>query len=277
MEKRKGLREGFVGIVGLLAVTAILLNGCAGKASGSKNAQNLPEIIVGSDDYPPFNYSDENGQPTGIDVDMAKEAFGRMGYQAVFKQINWEEKQDLLEDGEIDCIWGSFSIDGREKEYKWAGPYMVSRQVVAVNEESDIYTLQDLEGKRIAVQSTTKPEEIFQNHEDERLPALKEIFSMQNRELIYPFLSKGYADAVAAHETAILQYMKDYGLKYRILEEPLLTVGLGVAFRKDDENGIAEELSDTFEKMRADGTTEKVIGSYLDNVEKYLEVDDYEK
>lgn len=277
MEKRKGLREGFVGIVGLLAVTAILLNGCAGKASGSKNAQNLPEIIVGSDDYPPFNYSDENGQPTGIDVDLAKEAFGRMGYQAVFKQINWEEKQDLLEDGEIDCIWGSFSIDGREKEYKWAGPYMVSRQVVAVNEESDIYTLQDLEGKRIAVQSTTKPEEIFQNHEDERLPALKEIFSMQNRELIYPFLSKGYADAVAAHETAILQYMKDYGLKYRILEEPLLTVGLGVAFHKDDENGIAEELSDTFEKMRADGTTEKVIGSYLDNVEKYLEVDDYEK
>lgn len=277
MEKRKGLREGFVGIVGLLAVTAILLNGCAGKASGSKNAQNLPEIIVGSDDYPPFNYSDENGQPTGIDVDLAKEAFGRMGYQAVFKQINWEEKQDLLEDGEIDCIWGSFSIDGREKEYKWAGPYMVSRQVVAVNEESDIYTLQDLEGKRIAVQSTTKPEEIFQNHEDERLPVLKEIFSMQNRELIYPFLSKGYADAVAAHETAILQYMKDYDLKYRILEEPLLTVGLGVAFRKDDENGIAEELSDTFEKMRADGTTEKVIGSYLDNVEKYLEVDDYEK
>lgn len=277
MEKRKGLREGFVGIVGLLAVTAILLNGCAGKASGSKNAQNLPEIIVGSDDYPPFNYSDENGQPTGIDVDLAKEAFGRMGYQAVFKQINWEEKQDLLEDGEIDCIWGSFSIDGREKEYKWAGPYMVSRQVVAVNEESDIYTLQDLEGKRIAVQSKTKPEEIFQNHEDERLPALKEIFSMQNRELIYPFLSKGYADAVAAHETAILQYMKDYDLKYRILEEPLLTVGLGVAFRKDDENGIAEELSDTFEKMRADGTTEKVIGSYLDNVEKYLEVDDYEK
>lgn len=277
MEKRKGLREGFVGIVGLLAVTAILLNGCAGKASGSKNAQNLPEIIVGSDDYPPFNYSDENGQPTGIDVDLAKEAFGRMGYQAVFKQINWEEKQDLLEDGEIDCIWGSFSIDGREKEYKWAGPYMVSRQVVAVNEESDIYTLQDLEGKRIAVQSTTKPEEIFQNHEDERLPVLKEIFSMQNRELIYPFLSKGYADAVAAHETAILQYMKDYDLKYRILEEPLLTVGLGVAFRKDDENGIAEELSDTFEKMRADGTMEKVIGSYLDNVEKYLEVDDYEK
>ena len=277
MEKRSKIRTGIYGIAGILVTAAILLNGCAEKDLQSKAKDQLPEIIVGSDDYPPFNYSDENGQPTGIDVDLAKEAFGRMGYQAVFKQINWEEKQELLEDGEIDCIWGSFSIDGRESEYKWAGPYMASRQVVAVNEASDIYTLQDLEGKRVAVQSTTKPEEIFQSHKDTRLPVLKEIFSMQNRELIYPFLSKGYADAVAAHETAILQYMKDYDLKYRILEEPLLTVGLGVAFCKDDKSGIAEKLSDTFEKMRADGTTEEVIGSYLDDAGKYLEVDDYDK
>ena len=33
--------------------------------------------------------------------------------------------------------------------------YIASRQVVAVNESSDIYTLQDLAGKNLAVQSTT--------------------------------------------------------------------------------------------------------------------------
>ena len=112
---------------------------------------------------------------------------------------------------------------------------MISRQVVAVSKDSDIYTLADLEGKRVAVQSTTKPEEIFASHTDERIPELAEIFSLQNRELIYPFLSKGYADAVAAHEAAILQCMKDYDLEYRILEEPLQTVGLGVAFSKYDD------------------------------------------
>ena len=35
----------------------------------------------------------------------------------------------------------------REDEYHWAGPYMRSHQVVAVNEDSDIQTLEDLEGK----------------------------------------------------------------------------------------------------------------------------------
>lgn len=278
MKKKSRIRAEVIIVVLGLSVTAAVLGGCRTQSEiNAKGIEELPEIVIGSDDYPPFNYVDENGQPTGIDVDLAKEAFGRMGYQAVFKQINWEEKRTLLEDGKIDCIWGSFSIDGREDDYNWAGPYMVSRQVVAVNKDSDIYTLQDLEGKRVAVQSTTKPEELFENHKEKNLPALKELFSLQNRELIYPFLSKGYVDAVAAHETAVLQYMKDYNLKYRILAEPLLTVGLGVAFGKNDKRGIAEELTDIFGEMRVDGTAEKILSKYLNEADRYLEVDSYEK
>lgn len=97
------------------------------------------------------------------------------------------------------------------------------------------------------------------------------MFSLQNRELIYPFLSKGYADAIAAHETAILQYMSDYRLEYRILDEPLLTVGLGVAFAPDDARGLERALSDVFEQMRADGTMEEIIGRYLDEPLRYME------
>ncbi|MBU5479743.1 transporter substrate-binding domain-containing protein [Blautia sp. MSJ-19] len=251
--------------------------GCAKQTENTTNdSRELQEIIVGSDDYPPFNYADENGNPTGIDVNLATEAFKRIGYEAVFTRINWEDKKKLVESGDIDCIWGSFTINGRENEYKWAGPYMISHQVVAVEKDSDIYTFGDLEGKRIAVQSTTKPEEIFASHSDSRIPKFSEVFSLQNRELIYPFLSKGYVDAVAAHETAILQYMKDYDLEYRILEEPLLTVGLGVAFSKNDDRGIEKELTETFKEMRADGSAEKIIGKYLDHAETYLEVEDYE-
>ena len=40
-----------------------------------------------------------------------------------------------------------FSMEGRLDDYRWAGPYIASRQVVAVNENSDIYKLSDLEGK----------------------------------------------------------------------------------------------------------------------------------
>ena len=83
-------------------------------------------------------------------------------------------------------------------------------------------------------------------------------------------------DAVAAHETSVLQYMEDYNVDYRILEEPLLVVGLGVAFAKDDERGLDEVLSRTLDEMRADGTTRQILAKYLPDPGPYLEVDSNE-
>ena len=265
------LRVGLV--LGAVCCLVLALGSCGGQTETERvTRSDLPVILVGSDNYPPFHYEDANGQPTGIDVDLAKEAFRRMGYQAMFVTIDWEDKKDLVERGEIDCIWGSFSIDGREDQYLWTEPYLYSRQVVAVRQDSDIQTLADLAGKRVAVQSTTKPEELFLAHTDPRIPRVAEVFSLQDRELIYPYLSKGYADALAAHETAILQCMSDYSLDYRILDEPLLTVGLGVAFARTDQRGLDKELSRTVEEMRADGSLEQIVGRYLDEPQRLLEV-----
>ena len=265
------LRAGLV--LGAVCCLVLALGSCGGQTeTETAPHSDLPVILVGSDNYPPFHYEDANGQPTGIDVDLAKEAFHRMGYQAVFVTIDWEDKKDLVERGEIDCIWGSFSSDGREDQYIWTEPYLYSRQVVAVRQDSDIQTLADLAGKRVAVQSTTKPEELFLAHTDPRIPRVAEVFSLQDTELIYPYLSKGYADALAAHETAILQCMSDYSLDYRILDEPLLTVGLGVAFARTDQRGLDKELSRTFEEMRADGSLEQIVGRYLDEPQRLLEV-----
>ena len=269
--KMKGKR-GIAGIL-LAGMLAAALVGC-GRAQSSGTEGEKPVITLGSDSYPPYNYLNEDGVPTGIDVELATEAFRRMGYQVEIHQINWEEKKELLESGEIDCVMGCFSMEGRLEDYRWAGPYMASRQVVAVNEGSDIYRLRDLEGRNLAVQSTTKPEGIFLNREDGRIPRLGNLISLGHRELIFTFLGKGYVDGVAAHEESIVQYMKDYDTSFRILEEPLMVVGIGVAFGKEDDRGICEELDRTLEEMRQDGTSLKIIEKYLDDPEKYLEVGD---
>ena len=250
---------------------AALLTACGGAEKTALTGEDAdrPTVTVGCDAYPPFSYVDTDGNMTGVDVELAQEAFARMGYQSEFVLINWEEKKELLKSGEIDCIWSSFTMDGRETEYRWAGPYMQSHQVVAVNVDSDIYTLQDLENKVVAVQSTTKPEDIIRSH-DGTLPQLRKVISTQKRDLIFVLLCKGYADALAAHDTAIEEFMAETGLEFRILEEPLLTVGLGVAFDNDDTRGLDPALNEAFAGMRADGTTAKIVGKYLPNAERYL-------
>ena len=257
----------------LVGILATALAGCK-NADVTKKEREKPVITLGSDSYPPYNYLNEDGIPTGIDVELATEAFRRMGYHVDVVQINWEKKKELVESGEIDCIMGCFSMEGRLDDYRWAGPYIASSQVVAVNESSDIYKLSDLDGKNLAVQSTTKPEGIFLNRTDERIPKLGNLISLGHRELIYTFLGKGYVDAVAAHEESIVQYMKDYDASFRILEDPLMVVGIGVAFAKEDDRGICEQMDQTLEEMRQDGTSLKIIKKYLDDPQKYLEVDD---
>ena len=59
----------------------------------TKKEREKPVITLGSDSYPPYNYLNEDGIPTGIDVELATEAFRRMGYQVDVVQINWEEKK----------------------------------------------------------------------------------------------------------------------------------------------------------------------------------------
>ena len=265
-------RRAFLNGCTLLAASAALggLTACGG--TDAKNS-DLPQILIGSDTYPPYIYLNNDGIPAGIDVEIATEAFRRMGYAARFEVIDWEQKTALVESGAIDCIWGCFSMQGRETLYRWAGPYMVSRQVVAVNADSSIQSLSDLAGRTVAVQTTGKPEELFLSGSDPRIPQAVEVFSTEDRSVQYAMLACGYVDAIAAHETAILQYMKDSNAVFRILEEPLLVTGLGVAFAKNDSRGLDHQLNDTFAQMREDGTLERIVGKYLEHASQYLEVD----
>lgn len=268
-------------IVGVFGVAIAGFSGSSngGSASSEKSAAShaknasLKTLNVGSDLYPPFVYSDEYGNIVGLDVEILTEALARIGYKPKYQLIDWEKKKELLASGELDCVMGSFSMTGRENEYRWAGPYLASRQVVAVDPESDIYTLADLKDKVVAVQSTTKPEDILLNHTNENVPQIKELCSFSDRSYLNPALVEGLVDAIAAHESSLLTYEKDYGVTYRILDEPLLEVGLGTAFDINDTRGIDVKLTHAYQEMLADGTMERLVSKYFDDPSPFLNVE----
>ena len=252
--KHRISRRAFLRGCGLLAAS-VAAGGLTSCGETKAKDGGLPQIVVGSDTYPPYIYLNNDGVPAGIDVEIATEAFRRMGYSTRFEPIDWEQKTTLVESGAIDCIWGCFSMEGREAL------------------DSSIQSLSDLAGKSIAVQSTGKPEELFLSGSDPRLPQGVDVLSIEDRSVQYALLGCGYVDAIAAHETAILQYMKDNALAFRILSEPLLVTGLGVAFATNDSRGLDNQLNDTFAQLREDGTLEQIVGKYLENPSQYLEVD----
>ena len=70
---------------------------------------------MGGDDYAPYIFCDDNGEFAGIDVEIAKEVCKIMGYTPRFVNIDWSDKDRLLKEGKIDCLWDCFFADGQRK------------------------------------------------------------------------------------------------------------------------------------------------------------------
>ena len=62
--------------------------------------------------------------------------------------------------------------------------------------------------------------------------------------MIYTSLSRGYVDAIAAHEISIRQHMSDFEAKYRILDEDILETELVLRFAKMIKRGIERTVKD---------------------------------
>lgn len=242
---------------------ALSVCGCTVKEAGVAEGDSLPEIIIGSDNYEPYNYIDGDGNFSGVDVELARAAFEKMGYRPVFKQIVWENKDDYLKNGEVDCLWGCFTMTGRENKYIWAGPYLKSRQVVAVRTESDIKSISDLNERRVAVQASSIPEELLLKCETPDIPKAEWVYSFSGMGEVYASLRKGYADAICGHESALASFIATAPVEYRMLGDSLYISKLGVAFSKDyGDAGLAERLTKTLGELNESGTTAQILKKY---------------
>ena len=259
MQKIKNIRKIFLML--LVVLSALGIASCGQKRDVT--AENLPELVVGCDEYAPYAYFGKNNESVGIDIELAKEVCRRIDRKFVFKEIKWDEKDSYLESGVVDCVWGAFSMNGREDDYLWAGPYHVSRQVVVVRDDSGITKLSELDGKRVAVQSSTKPETIFLERSSPSVPNVGKVFSFVHMDETFAALSRGYVDACSGHEEAFYYYMRNLPKSYRVLPEPVTVSEIGVAFVKGGDSELASQVNKALIDMKYDGTTDNIINKYI--------------
>lgn len=203
-------------------------------------------------------------------MELAREAFQRLGYQPRFEIIVWEDKEELLKDGTIDCLWSCYSMNGREEKYQWAGPYLYSYQMVVVRDESEIHTLQELKGKRIAVQATTKAADLFLHKIESELPQMEQVNCFSTTNELYAALRKNYVDAIAGHEAMLSSLVQGSEGAYRMLKESPYTSEVGVAFQKGTHEKVAVDLTETLKEMQDEGITGEIVTKYGLDVAKIL-------
>ncbi len=228
----------------------------------AEEGENLPKIIIGSDEYQPYSYYNVDGSPQGVDVEMAREAFRRMGYAPVFRHVAWEDKDEALADGTVDCLWSGFMMNNCEDKYTWARLNLFSRLVAVVRADSAYADLADLAGCRAAVQATSWAEYLLIRQDQPGIPKVKTVYSFSSMEEVFAVMRKGYADTIVGHECVLNIFLAENEGRYRKLETLLGTAELGVAFQKGTHEKLARQLEQTLAEMAADGTMAEILTAY---------------
>ncbi len=93
-------------------------------------------IIGGDHQYPPYEYLDESGNPSGYNVELTLAIAREMGFDVVFRLGPWADMVQALEDGRIDALQGMFYTPKRNLVFDFSIPHAANHYVTVLRKES---------------------------------------------------------------------------------------------------------------------------------------------
>lgn len=246
-------------LCGLVATCtlATLLTGCGKKDSGKT-------FTVGFDaEYPPYGYMDENGEYTGFDLELADEVCKLKGWTLKKQPIIWDNKDNELNSGSIDCIWNGFTINGREDKYEWSVPYVDNSQVIVTKADSGITSFADLAGKTVGVQAASAALDVLSDEKGQK--ALADTFGTLQEfgdyNTAFTELAAGSIDAIAM-DIGVAQYqLNNRGNSFVILDEHLNAEQYGIGFKLGNTE-LRDEINEALKELKKNGKFDEIAAKY---------------
>ena len=222
-------------------------------------------FTVGFDaEYPPYGYMDsDTGEYTGFDLELAQAVCDMEGWELVKTPIEWASKDAELNNGNIDCIWNGFTINGKEDKYEWSDPYVNNQQVVVVAKDSGITKLADLKDKYVAAQSASAALQLLQKGGDqEKLgKTFKEIQEFPDYNTAFSELEAGTVDAVAMDVGVAKYQVNNRNNNYVILDENLNSEQYGIGFKKGNTE-LRDKVNADLKKLYDEGKVDELAKKY---------------
>ncbi len=237
--------------------------GCGEKTEDDslKKVLDSGELVLGLDEnFPPMGFRDAEGNLTGFDLDLADEVCRRLGVKLTLRPIDWDCKEDDLNEGRIDCIWNGLSVSPeRAESMNLSDPYLKNELIFAASKGSGIKTINDLNGKKIGVQSGSSAQDALKR--SDKLHGTETVTADDNVKLLEQ-LEAGELDAVFMDSIFAYFYISEYNKDYYILPTVLETEDIAIGFRKND-NTLRDKVQAVLSEMKADGTLAEISTNWF--------------
>ncbi len=244
----------------LLALSTLVLCSACGKKSESDTdyIQKKGTLVVGVTSYEPMDYQDASGNWTGFDAEFAQAVAQKLGVEAQFIEIDWDNKFFELDSKAIDCIWNGMTITEEVKRNtSVSDPYVKNAQVVVMPKDTaaGYDAVELLQGLNFAVEAGSAGE-----------AAVKELTgvtctSVQSQASALMETAAGTADACVIDIT-MANAMTGPGTGYEnlVIAMELSSEEYGIGFRKDSD--LTAKVNGIMKDLMADGTLDALAAKY---------------
>ncbi len=263
----------FLALSLIAVMTAGVLAGCSSKTEekpadekkeettdGETTADGETYIVATDTVFPPFEFTDANGDFVGIDVDIINAIAEDQGITIDLQSLGFDAALLAVQSGQADGIIAGCSItDERKETFDFSEPYYTADVTVAVAADSDIKSFEDLAGKTVAVKTATNGADFAKSIADQYGFTIVEFKDSPTM----------YQDVIAGNTAACFE---DYPvMAYNIQQGAALVIpdgmlgagsdyGFGVA--KGENAELLEKFNAGLENIKANGKFDEIVDKY---------------
>lgn len=219
--------------------------------------------IRGNNDFAPYEFVDEKGEPAGYNIDMMK-AIGRVtGLDYNIQLEQWSLARASLEKGKIDALTGVMYSKERDKLFDFSIPHISISYAIFVRKNSEIKGPEDLKGKEILVVQSVYAHDWLKNHR-----FTPKVIAVEKPEDALRKLSAGQHEAAVLIRLHGLEMMRELKINnLQTVGPPVLTQKMGFAVRAG-ESGLLSKLNEGLYILQTSGEYDQIFLKWFSTKEQ---------
>ena len=207
--------------------------------------------------FPPYEMTTDDGGFEGIDVEVATAIAEKLGLELVVDNMDFSSVITAVQGGKSDIAMAGMTVnEERKQNVDFTDTYANAVQVIIVKEDSDIATVDDLDGKMIGVQQGTTGHIYC---EDDY--GADHVTAYDTGATATQALLTGKVDAVVIDSEPAKAYVAENdGLK--ILDTEYANEEYAIGIGKENA-GLYNAVNDALKELIDDGTVQSIVDKYI--------------
>lgn len=229
----------------------------------TSSASDKTWVIATDTVFKPFEYTNENNEFVGIDVDLLAAVAQDQGFKYELQSLGWDAAVAAVQAGQADAIIAGATIKQERVDSGWifSEGYYNATQTFVIGADSTIAGFEDLSGKNVAVKNGTAGADFANSLKDEYGFT---VTVFEDSPTMYQDVILGNSVACVEDTPIMAASIKEGDLALKIpegMESEGAPYGFAIMDPADQE--LLDMFNEGLKHIKENGTYDEIIAKYL--------------